>query len=390
MKSLLVSALFLVTLFACNTASNEFLVKGTLENGAGKVIILSEYDGNDLVTIDSVKIDDQGAFKLKGKTSYPKFYMLRTSPMDFVTLLIDSADVIKITGDYNNFAQTHKIEGSENMTAIKEIDEKMAEARAKIDSLGQIYRSLDLESNSEEVAAVKAELDSAFMGIYNDQKDFLKKFIDENTASFVSFYALSQQIQPRLPMFNPSEDMEYFEKVDKALYAKYPASKDVQSLHNYLERMKNPPEQPQQTSGFKVGDQVPDITEKTPEGKEISLYSLRGHYVLLDFWAGWCRPCRMENPNLVKNYEKYHKKGFEIFQVSLDQKREMWLDAIEKDGLGKWHHVSDLGYWQSKHARAYNITSIPANFLLDPEGKVIATNLRGQKLAAKLAEIYGY
>jgi peroxiredoxin len=191
-------------------------------------------------------------------------------------------------------------------------------------------------------------------------------------------------------MFNPTEDMEYFEKVDKALYEKYPGSSDVQNLHKYLEQIKNPAPEPQQTASFGIGDQVPDITEKTPEGNEISLSSLRGNYVLLDFWAGWCRPCRMENPNLVKNYEKYHKKGFEIFQVSLDQKREMWLDAIKKDGLGKWKHVSDLGYWQSKHARAYNITSIPANFLLDPEGKVIAVNLHEQKLADKLAEIYGY
>ncbi len=390
MKSLLVSALFFVTLFACNTASNEFLVKGTLENGAGKTIVLSEYTANDLQTVDSATIDDKGEFKLKGNTSYPKFYMLRTSPTDFVTLVIDSADVIKVSGDYNNLAQTYKIEGSENMDLMKELDESMKAARAKIDSLGQVYRSLDLESGSEEVATKKAELDSAFMKIFREQKEYLKGFIDKNTSSFMSMIALSQQIQPRLPMFNPTEDMEYFEKVDKALYEKYPGSNDVQNLHKYLEQVKNPAPEPQQTASFGIGDQVPDITEKTPEGNEISLSSLRGNYVLLDFWAGWCRPCRMENPNLVKNYEKYHKKGFEIFQVSLDQKREMWLDAIKKDGLGKWKHVSDLGYWQSKHARAYNITSIPANFLLDPEGKVIAVNLRGQKLADKLAEIYGY
>ena len=390
MKSLLVSALLFVALFACNTPSNEFLVKGKLENGTGKIIIQSEYTSTDLVPVDSVTIDNKGEFKLKGNTPYPKFFMLRTSPTDFVTLIIDSADVITVTGDYNDLANTYKIEGSVNMDLMKELDESMSAARTKIDSLGKIYRGLDLESNSDEANAQKSELDSAFMKIYREQKEFLKNFIDKHADSFVSLIALSQQIQPRLPMFNPQEDLAYFEKVDKELYAKYPQSKDIQGLHKYLEQIKNPPQQPQQVSSFNVGDKVPDIVEKTPDGKEISLSSLRGHYVLLDFWAGWCRPCRMESPNLVKNYEKYHKKGFEIFQVSLDQKREMWLDAIEKDGLGKWHHVSDLGYWQSKHARAYNINSIPANFLLDPEGKVVAVNLRGAALGAKLAEIYGY
>jgi len=157
-----------------------------------------------------------------------------------------------------------------------------------------------------------------------------------------------------------------------------------------MEQVKNPPQQQQPTASFSIGDEVPDIKDKTPEGKELALSSLRGNYVLLDFWAGWCRPCRIENPNLVENYNKYNKKGFDIFQVSLDQKREMWTDAIKKDNLGKWNHVSDLGYWQSKHARAYSIQSIPASYLLNPEGKVIGINLRGAQLGAKLMEIYGF
>ena len=390
MKNLFVLTLLLVSLFACNTGSNEFLVKGKLENGAGKTIILSQFDNNSLTTIDSAVIADNGEFKLKGKTSAPKFFFLRTSPMDFVTMIIDSADVLTVEGDFSKLSQTAKIEGSENMELMKKLDDRMAESRTQIDSLGKIYQKLNAEGESDAMNAKKAELDSAFMKIFREQKEFSKSFIDKNPNSFVSLVALSQQIQPRLSVFNPSEDLAYFEKVDKNLYEKYPNSKDVQNLHKYLEQLKNPPQQPEQTTSFNIGDEVPDIVEKTPEGKELSLSSLRGNYVLLDFWAGWCKPCRMENPNLVKNYKKYHKKGFEIFQVSLDQKREMWLNAIEKDQLGKWKHVSDLGYWQSKHARAYNINSIPANFLLNPEGKVVGVNLRGQKLADKLKEIYGY
>lgn len=388
MKSLLVAILITITLFGCNMSSNEFLVKGTLENGAGKTIILSEYKANDIVTVDSTKIDDKGNFKLKGNTSYPKFYQLRTSPTDGLLLVIDSADVITISGDFNKPANTYKIEGSEIMDKKLEIDKEVQQAWTVVDSISTLYRNA-VDENGVIDSSLKADLDSTFMNIYREKKDYLKSVIDKNPDSFVSLIALSQQIQPRAPFFNPTEDMEYYEKVDKALYAKYPQSEDVKNLHKFMEQVKNPtPTQP--TASFGIGDEVPDIIEKTPEGKELSLYSLRGNYVLLDFWAGWCRPCRRENPNLVKNFNKYHKKGFQIFQVSLDQKREMWLDAIKKDGLDKWHHVSDLGFWQSKAARAYNITSIPANFLLDPNGKVVAVNLRGQALSKKLAEIYGY
>jgi thiol-disulfide isomerase/thioredoxin len=132
----------------------------------------------------------------------------------------------------------------------------------------------------------------------------------------------------------------------------------------------------------------PEITLPDPTGTEVSLSSTRGSVVLLDFWAGWCPPCRAENPNLVKAYDKFHDKGFEIFQVSLDQDRDVWLDAIEDDKLGRWYHVSDLLYWKSEVVSLYGIESIPTNYLLDRDGKVIASNLRGEALNEKLEEIF--
>jgi peroxiredoxin len=135
-------------------------------------------------------------------------------------------------------------------------------------------------------------------------------------------------------------------------------------------------------------DVAPEIALPTPEGDTIRLSSTRGSIVLLDFWASWCAPCRLENPNLVKAYNMYRKKGFQIYQVSLDKTREAWVKGIEDDKLGKWIHVSDVKYWSSVVIPIYKIESIPSNFLLDREGRIIATNLRGDKLEQKLSEVF--
>jgi peroxiredoxin len=135
-----------------------------------------------------------------------------------------------------------------------------------------------------------------------------------------------------------------------------------------------------------VGDIAPAIFCKNPKGEEVSLASFNGKYVLLDFWASWCGPCRRENPTVVQAYKDFHSDKFEILGVSLDNSREAWEKAIEKDGL-TWPQVSDLAGWQSEIAAKYAVRSIPANFLIDPQGKIIAKNLRGEELAKKLKEI---
>jgi peroxiredoxin len=137
-----------------------------------------------------------------------------------------------------------------------------------------------------------------------------------------------------------------------------------------------------------VGQPAPEISLPTPEGEIRSLSDLRGKVVLIDFWASWCRPCRMENPAVVAAYQKYKDKGFEILGVSLDRNKDQWINAIKKDGLD-WHHVSDLQFWQSEAAKSYGVHSIPYTVLVDPKGKVIAERLRGAALDRKLAELLG-
>jgi len=139
-----------------------------------------------------------------------------------------------------------------------------------------------------------------------------------------------------------------------------------------------------------VGQPFVDFTLNTPEGEPLALSTIvaNGGYVLVDFWAAWCAPCRQENPNLVKAYDLYHNKGFQIYQVSLDKTSEDWIKGIQDDRLEKWIHVSDIKYWNSIVVPLYKIESIPTNFLLDREGKIIASNLRGEQLQIKLAELF--
>ena len=382
----LLSAILVLNSCSEKGPENQFSISGKLENAAGKIITLNKIEANSMVAIDTATIGDNGEFELTGTASNPKFFIVKTSPNDYITVIMDSAESVTITGNFDDFAKSYEVEGSEDCKLIKELDLQIQKTMAGIDSLGAIYQA---NQESTSLDSVKAELDKGFIKIIEAQKAFSTNFVDQHTNSFTALVALSQQVAPRSPVFDVQNDIAYFEKVAVALAERYPNSEDVKGLTDFVEKIKNP--QAQNMGGtIGIGTEAPEIALASPEGKIIKLSSLRGKYVLLDFWAGWCKPCRAENPNLVSTYRKYKNKNFDIFQVSLDQTKEMWTDAIKKDKLGSWNHVSDLKFWQSEAAALYNIRSIPASFLLDPEGKVIATNLRGPALGDKLKEIFGY
>jgi thiol-disulfide isomerase/thioredoxin len=182
-----------------------------------------------------------------------------------------------------------------------------------------------------------------------------------------------------IDMFPKNQNETLHKEVTKALHEKYPKHPLV------AERYKVESSPATSTS---VGALAPDLAFENPEGKILKLSDLRGKVVLLDFWASWCRPCRMENPNVVKTYHKYHDKGFEVYSVSLDRDKASWVKAIEADGLIWSNHVSDLGYWQSQAAKIYGVSSIPATFLIGKDGRIIAKNLRGAALENALKELF--
>jgi thiol-disulfide isomerase/thioredoxin len=171
--------------------------------------------------------------------------------------------------------------------------------------------------------------------------------------------------------------MDSYIMLDEGLWNKYPNSSYIKAFHEGVQSQKK----------VAVGTMAPEINMNTPEGKPLALSSLHGKVILLDFWASWCAPCRAENPNVVKAYQKYKSKGFDIYSVSLDKDKDKWIAAIQKDGLAWKNHVCDFNSWQSPVVAEFNFNGIPANFLLDKNGKILAKNLRGDALDKKLEEI---
>jgi len=186
--------------------------------------------------------------------------------------------------------------------------------------------------------------------------------------------------------------MPEYKAVSAGLAQVIPSSPFLQTMNKNIaaaeQRMMQQQVQEQAAGSLTTGAPAPEIKLNTPEGKELSLSSLKGKYVLIDFWASWCGPCRRENPNVLQLYNKYKKKNFEILSVSLDSDKAKWTAAIQQDQMNGLH-VSDLEKWNSVAARDYGVSSIPFTVLVDPDGNVIATKLRGPGLESKLAEIFG-
>jgi peroxiredoxin len=216
-----------------------------------------------------------------------------------------------------------------------------------------------------------AELQAAYQTEIKKTHDKLAEFLKSQPASLGTINLLQGNILDRDQYFDT------YLAVSEKLKKEWPDYAVAKEFVSSVDRMKS----------LAIGQPAPEISLPDTTGKVVKLSSMKGKYVLLDFWAKWCGPCRQENPNVVRAYHKYKDKGFTVFGVSLDRSKQDWMNAIKQDGL-VWTHVSDLKYWQSEAAKTYNITGIPFSLLLDPNGVIIAKNLRGAALDNKLNEIF--
>jgi peroxiredoxin len=298
----------------------------------------------------------------------PGYYRLSFYNKQVVNLIVYKSD-IEVNVDGNNPQGFYEVKGSPDLDLIG----KVQELQSKSQNAPEITKL-----NTDFTAAVQNKDEKKIAQLQQDYQQIVKKYNDEIAKLLV-------EQSPSLAVINLLQnnviDKEQYysayETIADKLKKEWPAFSHSKNFIAYVDKLKT----------TAIGQSAPEIALPTPEGQVVSLSSLKGKYVLVDFWAKWCGPCRQENPNVVRVFNKYKDKGFTVFGVSLDRSKEDWVRAIKEDNL-TWTHVSDLKYWQSEAAKTYSIQAIPFSLLLDPNGVIIAKNLRGPALESKLAEIF--
>ena len=342
-----------------------------------------------IVITDSVVIAENGSFQLNPSPSLDmNFYKVSLSEKDFLVLLTDSTEDVSLTATAGDLTTGYTIAGSHNTGLLQEFNNYVIDAKKKEQELNEKMRVKGL--SIAEISQFREET----VNLKKEKHQYCLSFIEKNESSPATFAALSE--------LNFKTDLPLYEEVLEKTKANFGhsfqykmVSQQVASVKKQNDlKAKGAPQQQQQqqqkNAKFMAGSAAPDLVMNDPEGKERKLSDLKGKVVLVDFWASWCGPCRRENPNVVTAYNKYNKDGFEVFSVSLDRDVARWKQAIEQDGLLWDSHISDLKGWQSAAASLYGIHSIPHTLLLDREGIILETHLRGSMLEEQLHSIFGY
>ena len=367
-------------LFSSCQKNNQFSINGKITHAEGDTIYLEELLVSSRNLIAETVIDKNGKFEFKSETSIPTYYLLKFSETKFITLLIDSMENVIVEADFANFGREYYVDGSIGSVQIKELTETLYKTQRKLDSL-QALNNLYL--GNPDYQTLKLQWDETYQGFVQEQYDYSTNFVLNNAFSMASVFALYQKYKDQGYVIN---DLQTMRTAASALNSFYPNSGHVKALYqNTLDVLKSEKAAKVQQFIQEQGENSPEIVLPNQNGEEIALSSLRGKVVLLQFWAAEDRGSRIINPLLVEVYKKYKRKGFEIYQVSVDTNRIEWVDAIDNDKLS-WINVGDMKGSNSALV-VYNVQEIPFNYLLDEDGIIIAKNLTGPALDKALASV---
>lgn len=359
---LLATAIFI---YSCSSEPH-YTINGRIKGADSMTFLLQKREAGKLVVIDSA-FTKNGNFRMKsGAVSYPQMVILSAKGTRMRTTFYLENSEISITGKLDSLFNA-EILGSKTQDEYKGYIDSNKTLNEKYTKVYNDYQVAAQENDTAKASALEKQI----IDIEDEMIELQTSFVKNNTSSYVSpsiLKGLSYQME--------ADQLETLVNAFDTTLAKLP---EVKELKERIALMKT----------VAVGQKAPDFTMNTPEGVAVSLSSKIGSKLLLiDFWAAWCGPCRRENPNVTRVYREFHKKGFDILGVSLDREKEEWVKAIANDKL-TWTHVSDLQFWNNSAARLYAVYSIPANFLLDENGVIIARNVMGADLSNKLKEILG-
>lgn len=366
---IITSALLFV---ACNNLKdNEFLISGTangIENG--KKVFIEVQTETGTLTKDTAVVTD-GKFELKGITEEIDlgFIRIENEQINLPLILEEGKIEINIVKD-----SLHKstLGGTPNNDKFQKFN---TESRAISEKVAKFEKDNGPEMQKAQMSNDTVTINKLlkeYKKFQNEMNDYSKKFIKENPDAYLSVLLLENFLMRQY--LTPEEIKSYFDGLNKEVKE----TKSGKKIKTTLDAM----------TAIVIGKPAPNFSGPTPEGKTISLKETLGKVTIIDFWASWCGPCRAENPSVVALYNEFHPQGLNIIGVSLDKDAKKWKEAIAKDGL-VWPHVSNLKFWEDPIAKQYNVQSIPATFILDEKGNIVAKDLRGEELRAKVAALLG-
>lgn len=384
MKQIISILVLCLLALSCKTEEKQtvkrdgYYISGTapgVYNGI-RAYLETEDDRGRKVAMDTAIIMNE-KFVFDGKVDFPKMISLKVNSAKGVMPLILENGELRVSIDKDNMANS-KVEGTEANDALNAFNETFKELSAKRIEISKELRVAQQNENSPNLDRLKTELQEVSQQMEALPYDFISKHQDNPFALL--------QLQ-NLAKSNAAD----FNKIEAAFNSLSETQQNSMVGSLLKTQIQTKKAELAALNTTQIGNVAPSFSGPTPDGKQLALDDVKGKLTLIDFWASWCKPCRMENPNVVRVYQKYHSKGLEIISVSLDGSRNQkdpkaaWIKAIEEDNL-TWNHISNLNYFNDPVAKSYNIRSIPATFLLDENGRIIAKNLRGNALEEAVAK----
>lgn len=372
-KKYLTVITIVTALFSCQQEKeiDGFLVSANVNESAnGKLVKLTSIDRANPIILDSTRVKD-GKFTLKGEVEHPDMYILNIENVPGALPIIIENEEIDVTL-YPDSLQSSLINGSKENDAFRIFRDISKPLREQNIALGNQFRQAQSNNDTAAMQNIRKQYDSLMK--INTERSIDK--MKEHNGNVISAIMLEDYLKSKTLTSKQAEE------IYSNLTAEVKETRAAKEVKTIIDA----------SLATEIGSVAPNFSAPNPQGETIALNDIKGKVTIIDFWAAWCGPCRKENPNVVKVYNKYHDKGLEIIGVSLDgskrqnNPKEAWTDAIAKDGL-EWHQVSNLAYFNDPIAKSYNINSIPATFILDSEGKIVAKNLRGPALEQKISEL---